>query len=443
MRIRLDAVGCRLNISEIERMGRSFVQAGHRLVGPGDVADLYIFNSCAVTNDASKVSRKIIRQLRAANPQAKVVATGCYADLEPAAVQALGVDWVVDNRQKDDLPLLLAERGWLDTAEPIPNNTETAYFPPQPINRTRAFIKVQDGCKNKCTFCIVTVARGESRSRNIADVVAEVNTLYQEGYREAVLSGVHLGSFGHDTGNPHGLKQLVSALLADTDIPRIRLSSLEPWEIAPGFFNLWQNPRLQAHFHLPLQSGCDTTLRRMARKTSQTSYRTLLEQARTAIPHVAISTDIIVGFPGEDEHEFATSLSFIEEMAFSRLHIFRYSRRAGTAAATMPQQVPAEIVKQRSQRLHVLGAELENRYNQRFIGKTLAVLWEHSEPFGFGKRWSGLNEQFVRVVLDTSPLSELHNSIGQAKIVSTLPGALLAEAQTMEMQLQIAEKLMR
>lgn len=430
MRIRVDSIGCRLNISEVEEMRRRFVSGGHRLVGPGEIADLYVFNTCAVTHGAARTSRQIIRQMRRANEQAKVVVTGCYAELSPQAVEALGVDLVVGNAQKDKLPDLLVERGWLGEAEPIPAIDAASFISPTfetQASHTRAFVKVQDGCDNRCTFCIVTVARGAGRSRTRAEVIAEINRLTAAGYQEAVLSGVHLGSYGHDWGDPHGLQTLVRAILAETDLPRLRLSSLEPWDLAEGFFDLWANPRLLPHLHLPLQSGCDATLRRMARHTSQAQFARLVEAAQTTISDLSITTDIIVGFPGESEAEFAASLAFVEAMAFARLHIFRYSRREGTVAAKMKGQVPSASVQQRSQQMHTLNAELERKFRQKFVGRCLSVLWESHEPFGFGWQWSGLTANYLRVITQTGPAIDLRNQVLETELIALAPAALLGQ----------------
>jgi len=445
MRIRVDSVGCRLNISEVEEMARRFAAAGHRLVGPGELADLYIFNSCAVTHVASRKSRQVIRQMRRANPKAGVVVTGCYAQLEPSEVKALGVDLIVSNEQKDELPELAAKAGLLHDAEPIPAPDGASFIGPAPGDRTRAFIKVQDGCDNRCTFCIVTVARGAGRSRSVAEVVAEVNRLVESGYQEAVLSGVHLGSYGHDLGDPAGLRHLVQAILAETDLPRLRLSSLEPWDLDAAFFELWQDGRLLPHLHLPLQSGCDETLRRMARRTSQVEFARLAAAARAAIPDLSMTTDIIVGFPGETEAEFAESLAFVEEMAFAKLHIFRYSRRAGTAAAKMRRQVPPQVMQARSQRMHGLNAQLEERFRRGFVGRKMAVLWETSEPYGFGLQWSGLTGNYLRVVTQTDGETDLRNRVVETELVDTVPAALMgrlpapwASVPNVEFELELA-----
>jgi threonylcarbamoyladenosine tRNA methylthiotransferase MtaB len=263
--------------------------------------------------------------------------------------------------------------------------------------RTRAFVKVQDGCDNACTFCVTTLARGAGRSRPPVEIVAEVRMLHAAGYQEAVLTGVHLGSYGHDLGDRDGLRRLVRALLDDTDLPRLRLSSLEPWDLTPDFFDLWSNPRLMPHLHLPLQSGCDATLRRMARRTTQADFRALVEAARAHIPQVNLTTDVIVGFPGETDEEFEASFTFIESLAFSGLHIFRYSKRPGTAAARMRGHVGEAVKKARSARLHNLARDLEGQYARQFVGTTASVLWEQvggATPDGFIN--VGYTEQYLR-----------------------------------------------
>lgn len=410
-------------------MARRFASAGHRLVGPGDIADLYVFNTCAVTHVAARKSRQIIRQMRRANGQGKVVVTGCYAQLSPQVMESLGVDMVVGNEQKDQLPELVAQAGLLQDADPIPAPDQASFItaPDFDGSHTRAFVKVQDGCDNRCTFCIVTLARGAGRSRLVPDVIRETNRLVAAGYQEAVLSGVHLGSYGHDLGDPHGLHHLVAAILAETDLPRLRLSSLEPWDLDADFFELWQNKRLLPHLHLPLQSGCDETLRRMARRTSQAEFAGLVQTARAAIPNLSITTDIIVGFPGETEAEFEESFKFVEQLAFSKLHIFRYSRREGTTAAKMKGQVKPPVIQARSQRMHELNAHLEETFRRRFVGRTLPVLWESSEPYGFGRQWSGLTDNYLRVVTHTPPHVDLNNRVIETRLLDTGPATLIGQ----------------
>lgn len=434
MRVRFESIGCRLNISEIESLARQFAVAGHQVVGSGQPADLCVFNSCTVTHIASRKSRQVIRQLRRANPDARLVVTGCYAELSPHEVQALGVDLVVGNDDKDRLLEMAQEAGLL--AGPDPDAAQAAMpNEPLPETHTRAFVKVQDGCDNRCTFCIITVARGAGRSRAIADVVREIQTLVEMGYREAVLSGVHLGSYGHDWGDRAGLRHLVQAVLADTGLQRLRLSSLEPWDLEESFFRLWADPRLCPHLHLPLQSGCDETLRRMARRTSQAEFSALAGAARAAIPDLNITTDVIVGFPGETDEEFEASFDFIERMEFSHLHIFRFSPREGTVAARMPGQVDPRRVQARSQRLHQLDARQQRAFHRRFLGQELSVLWETAEPTPGGLLWSGLTPNYLRVFAFSE--GELRNRITPVRLSGLLPGGLMGEMAGAVMELQI------
>ena len=435
MRIRIDSLGCRLNIGEAEHLARVLAVSGHRIVGPGEAADLMVLNTCAVTHVAARKSRKLIRHWRRVNPTAAIIVTGCYAELSPDEVAALGADFVIGNQYKDELPSVLEEAGFLNDTQVLPSPDA---FPIQSDaalggnwnGRTRAFVKVQDGCDNRCTFCIVSVARGSSRSIAVGEIVAEIRDLVQAGYREAVLSGVHLGSYGHDQNSQEGLLGLVRSILHETTIARLRLSSLEPWDLNPEFFSLWEEePRLLPHVHLPLQSGCDDTLRRMARRTDQTSFRTLVRQAREAVPELSITTDIIVGFPGESDMEFETSFSFVEEMKFSKLHVFRYSPREGTVAAMMPGQVLPRIVQERSNRMQALGAVYEADFKARFIGRTVPVLWESAEPRPECVRWSGLTGNYIRVVAETGKDIDLTNKVTETTLVRELPGAVLGEAQ--------------
>ncbi|MGE5222190.1 MAG: MiaB/RimO family radical SAM methylthiotransferase, partial [Omnitrophica WOR_2 bacterium] len=300
MKVYLDTVGCRLNQSEIETFARQFRLAGHTLVPAAEEADLVVINTCAVTSEAASDSRQKIRQAARAGAQ-QIVATGCWATLNPQGAAALpGVSRVVTNDQKDRLvPDLLQVPSQVFELEPIEREPI-----PGDRRRTRAFIKVQDGCNNRCTFCVTTIARGKGRSRTIPEILADIRPAIRGNAQEVVLTGVHLGSWGHDFQERQSLRRLVNAILEETDVPRLRLSSLEPWDLDEAFFSLFKNTRLCPHLHLPLQSGCAATLRRMARKTTPDAFYRLVEAARAAAPDIAITTDIITGFPGEDENEF-------------------------------------------------------------------------------------------------------------------------------------------
>jgi threonylcarbamoyladenosine tRNA methylthiotransferase MtaB len=394
MRIFLDAVGCRLNQSEIEFFARQFRAAGHSLVENPENADLVLVNTCAVTVAAVSDSRQKIRQA-ARYGAGQIVATGCWSTLNPEAVMKLpGVTDVIHNNDKEKLvPKLLnvpAEKLALEFIErqPIPGARQ----------RTRAFIKAQDGCNNHCTFCITTIARGAERSRCISEVLVDVRAALAGGSKEIVLTGVHLGSWGRDLPSALHLSHLVQAVLDETDVPRLRLSSLEPWDLDPGFFDLWQDKRLCRHLHLPLQSGCRTTLRRMARKTTPDSYAELVSTARAKIPDVAITTDVIVGFPGESEAEFAESLKFIESMNFASGHVFTYSVRPGTAAANMKDHVSNFERKRRNAIVRSILERSTSSYKERFLQQEFPVLWEKAEELAPGEwEMSGLTDNYLRV----------------------------------------------
>ena len=425
MQVRLESVGCRLNIGEIEAMARGLAAAGHRIVGSGDAAQLCILNTCTVTAIASRKSRQMIRQLKRANPTAAIIVTGCDAEMAPMEMTEIGVDLVVGNADKDRLLELAEAEGLLDTPSADPD--DYMLFAPGATTRTRAFLKVQDGCDNRCAFCVISTARGSGRSLAADAVLKDVEELEQFGYREIVLSGVHLGSYGHDLGDQRGLQHLIERILTESSIERLRLSSLEPWDLDAGFFDVFANPRLLPHLHLPLQSGCDTTLKRMARRTTRTEFSGLVAEARRAVPEIAISSDIIVGFPGETEEEFEESLAAVEELAFSRLHVFRYSRREGTPAAKMAHNVPGTVAQERSRRLHALAADLEHRFNSTLVGQTADVLWETAEDHGDSLRWSGLTPNYVRVAAATSPEENLLNAVTPTLITGVVPGGVIGK----------------
>lgn len=405
MRIYLDIVGCRLNQSEIENYARQFRAAGHTLCASPEDSDIVVINTCAVTKSAAADSRKKIRHAARAGAR-EIAVTGCWSTLNPEGAANLPqVRHVVPNVDKDRLVPLVLD---------IPDDEfECELVEREPIPgarlRTRAFIKVQDGCDNRCTFCVTTLARGSGRSRSVEEVLEDVHAALSEpdenlpagmspGAKEIVLTGVHLGSWGHDLTPSRHLQHLVKAILHHTEAPRLRLSSLEPWDLDAHFFSLWEDARLCRHLHLPLQSGCAATLRRMARKTTPESFADLVSAARRAIPGVAITTDIIAGFPGESQAEFQETLDFVRAMEFAGGHVFTYSARQGTAAARMPEQVPHPVRKARNAQLRALLAESARNYQRDFLGKTLPVLWETATALG-PENWhlSGLTDNYLRV----------------------------------------------
>ncbi len=374
-------------------MSRQFRAAGHEIVAAAEHADMAVVNTCAVTTQAASDSRGKIRTIARAGVN-EIVATGCWTSIQPNEAAALpNVRHVVANDKKDllvpevlGLPMESFEKEPMDRI-PIPGLHR----------RTRAFIKVQDGCDNKCTFCVTTIARGEGRSRPLGDVIADVNAALAGGSKEIVLTGVHLGSWGQDLGAQH-LRDLVHALLRETDVKRLRLSSLEPWDLDADFFSLWNDKRLMPHLHLPLQSGSDSTLKRMARKTTPDSFRELVQAARSIMPDVAITTDLIAGFPGETDEEFSETLNFVREMNFSGGHVFTYSPRPGTGAARMKGQIKLEVGKRRNRILQAAIEESATSYREKFIGQTMSVLWESTTEYGeYGWRMEGWTGNYLRV----------------------------------------------
>jgi len=380
-KIALDTLGCKLNQAEAELLARKLTEAGYALIPSVNEADAYILNTCTVTHIADRKSRHLLRQAHRINPKAKLVAVGCYADLAPQELAKIeGVGLVLGNTQKSNLVERLQELGF-------PACSPQAYFDGA---RTRAFLKVQDGCHNFCAYCIVPFVRSEEMSIPVAEVMAEVKKRVAEGYHEVVLTGTEIGSYHCDGVN---LKGLLERILAETDIVRLRLSSLQPQEISPEFIELWQDSRLCPHCHLSLQSGSDSVLARMRRAYTTKDYQNAVNLVRGVVPEAAITTDIIVGFPGETAAEFQESYDFCRQIEFARIHVFPYSKRRGTEAARMLNQISDKVKKKHSQQMLALAKESARNFHQKFLGKTMKVLWEQQEK----GVWSGYTGNYIRV----------------------------------------------
>jgi len=441
MRVYLESVGCKLNQSEIETLGRAFVRAGHQLVQASEEADLCVVNTCTVTHVADRKSRQLIRRLQRTNPTARLIVTGCYAEISPQEVRATGeVDLIVGNEDKERLVEIAGklvdweigklgnwETGRLVNWSPVYQSTNVPIYqstnlPMYRLSHTRAFVKIQDGCNNHCAYCIVSLARGREQSRPRQEILTEIEALVAAGYKEVVLTGVHIGGYGRDLGT--GLSQLVEDILTKTTMPRLRLSSIEPWDLEQPLLRLWENPRLCRHLHLPLQSGCDATLQRMGRRYTTSQYASLVAAARRSIPDLAVTTDVIVGFPGETAEEFAMSLSFVEEIEFARVHVFKYSARTGTVAAEMPHQVPYAEKKRRSEAMLELARESSQRFCRGFLGRRMEVLWE-TPCKGDKQAWSGLTDNYIRVM--TRSELDLANTITSTRLVGLVKGGMRGE----------------
>ncbi len=413
MNVFLTALGCRLNEAELESWARGFQAAGHAVVASPQSAQVVVVNTCAVTGEAARKSRKLIGGLHRRNPSARLVVTGCFAELEPeAAAGLLGVDLVIGNRDKDALVARVA--GELDvSAMPVlAADPDGAHAFREA--RTRAFVKVQDGCRNQCSFCVVTIARGEERSRTIEEVIAEVRGLEQAGVAEVVLCGVHLGGYGADLGLD--LVSLVGRLLRATTVPRLRLSSLEPWDLPDGFGDLWAEAggRLLPHLNLPLQSGSDPVLRRMARRCMSASFARLVDRLRADVPDLHVTTDLIVGFPGETDADFRATLAFAARIGFAHVHVFPFSPREGTRAAELPDRVPAPVIRERVAELGALAARMKEDHLRRAVGQTRQVLWEAGERAASGdggRRFSGYTDTYLRVETEVAADLDLENRI--------------------------------
>ncbi len=370
MRVYFKTLGCRLNEAETGQWLRELHRRGGHWTNEATAADVMVLNTCAVTQAAVRKSRQSLRQLRRANPQARLVATGCQATLDPDLAYRLGADQVITNAAKDDLMTTVLAKARMDKL------ATAGRVEPSPFDWGwhRAFIKVQDGCRWRCAFCVVTLARGAERSRTLAEIVAEINGYHADGVQEAVLTGVHIGGYGRDLGLD--LAVLIRRILAETEIPRLRLASLEPWDLPTDFFALFASPRLMPHLHLPLQSGADVLLRRMGRRCTTATFAALVTQARAAIPRLNLSTDIIVGYPGESAALWQQTLDFVLAIGFSQIHAFPFSPRPGTHAATLGGMVPETTRQARVAELLAIAHRLQQTALTEQVASRQAVLFE-------------------------------------------------------------------
>lgn len=368
MRVALSHVGCKLNQAEIEALARAFAAAGHEVVTDLACADVHVVNTCTVTAEAARDSRRLARRGGRAGRPLPTVVTGCHATTSPEEMARIpGVALVVNNSDKQRL-VEVVERHLLQVAPPAPQPASM----PAP-GRTRAAVKIQDGCSVGCTFCTVPRARGPAHSRPGSEVLAEVSRLVAGGAQELVLTGVLISSYrsaGVD------LPGLVEAILTRLPLRRLRLSSLSPWAIGPRELAMWSHPRLCRHVHLSLQSGCAATLRRMQRPCTPEQFAAAVGRLRAAIPGVAITTDVIVGFPGETDEEFQESLAFVTALGFARTHVFGFSPRPGTAAATLPGQLPAGLIRGRVAAMRAAAAAGQGAFVAGYVGQRVEVLWE-------------------------------------------------------------------
>lgn len=420
--VALTTLGCKVNQSDSDEWLRQFSARGYEIVDFDSVADAYVVNTCTVTHVADRKSRQLLRHARRQNPAAVVVATGCYAAVAPDELaRMIEVDLIVGQRDKPRLVELVHEALEGDDEQPLEALAGALrVFGP----RHRAFVKVSDGCDKFCAFCIVPYARGRTRSADPDSVVQRVRALVTSGYREVVLTAVHMGNYGQDLNPPTTLRALIRRVLDETPVERLRISSIEPEDFDDGLLELWSDRRLCRHFHLALDSGCDATLRRMRRRYLAGDYRALVGRIRAAIPDVAITTDVMVGFPGETDEEYAISGEFISAQEFALIHVFPYSARRRTTASKLPNQVDPETKRHRTDDLLELAARSATRFRQRFVGRPVTVLFENrSQPIDGQAIWEGLTDNYLRVRAPSDV--DLTNSVADVWLDAVGPDGLL------------------
>lgn len=443
--VALHNLGCKVNAYETEAMQQMMAEAGFEIVDFSEKADIYIINTCSVTNMADRKSRQMLHRAKKQNPEGIVVAVGCYVQTSQAeAREDAAVDIVIGNNKKHELIDILQEyiakrlngrneicrrgcekeghEGEIETVVPIQNTREYENLSvTRPGEHTRAFIKVQDGCNQFCSYCIIPYARGRVRSRKLEDVLLEVNALADHGYQEIVLTGIHLSSYGRDTGEE--LLDLIRETAKVQGIKRIRLGSLEPRIVTEGFVReLAEVEKICPHFHLSLQSGCDATLERMNRKYTTAEYGESCRILRKYFEHPAITTDVIVGFPGESGEEFLQTKAYLEKIHFYELHVFKYSRRKGTRAAKMEGQIPEPLKAQRSEALIRLGDKMSEEFREFYLGRETEALME--EPFWFQGEtyYSGYTKEYVKIAVRAE--NDISNTFVRGRITGKLQNGI-------------------
>lgn len=426
----LHNLGCKVNAYETEAMQHLLEEAGYEIVPFTQKADVYVINTCSVTNMADRKSRQMLHKAKKNNPDSIVVAAGCYVQTsEKEVLNDLSVDIVIGNDRKHDLVRLLEEYSLdsvNDTVDDINDGKHDfeELFIDQTKEHTRAFIKVQDGCNQFCSYCIIPYARGRVRSRRFENVIAEVERLAANGFKEVVLTGIHLSSYGVDFEEATGLLELIQAVNAVKGIERIRLGSLEPKIVTEHFASeLSKLDKICPHFHLSLQSGCDATLKRMNRKYTTKEYEKGCELLRKYFVHPAITTDVIVGFPGETEEEFEQTKAYLEHIHFYEMHIFKYSKRKGTRAAVMPDQIDEQIKAARSEKLIALGHDMSKEFRKFYIGKNEEALFEEKAVIGDKEYFVGYTKEYVKVAKKTD--ENLENQIVSGRISGMLTDEIL------------------
>lgn len=405
IRIAFDTLGCKLNQAETESLARELAAAGYALVKSVDEADLYILNTCTVTHIADRKARNLLRQAHRRNGAVRLIALGCYAERSPRELAGIeGVDLVLGNDQKTEVLDKLRALGCPASLSPSPGEYNRYDY-----GRNRSFLKIQDGCRNFCSYCIVPLVRRKVESVPVEKVIAEVKDRISGGAKEVVLTGTEIGAYHRDGVD---LIVLLKRILAETGVKRLRLSSLQPQEISAGLLELGKDSRLCPQFHLSLQSGSDSVLKRMKRRYTSADYQYAVAMIRRELPDAAITTDVIAGFPGETEAEFKESHDFCRRTGFARIHVFPYSRRPGTEAADITDQVSDKVKRERVKKMLALAGESALNFRQHFLGRAMPVLWEQKS----NGVWSGYTANYIRVY--TRSNEDLTNQLVPVKLES-------------------------
>jgi threonylcarbamoyladenosine tRNA methylthiotransferase MtaB len=420
------SLGCKVNQYETNAMAQEFIKCGYEVVNHEEKADVYVVNTCTVTNIADRKSRQMLRRVKDINPASILVACGCYVQVGREELNKMEeIDLIIGNNEKKDIVQIVENHLANNDSEFITDVMHQKEFvefgPTTYTEKTRAVIKVQDGCDRFCSYCIIPYARGRVRSRKMENVITEVEQIVQKGLQEVVITGIHIASYGKDFKEDIGLIDLLEKLNEIEGLKRIRLGSIEPKIITEEFVNrLSKLEKICDHFHLSLQSGCDETLARMNRRYTTAEFEEGTKLLRAKFPNAALTTDIIVGFPGETEEEFNKTYEFLKKIKFYKMHVFKYSQRKGTKAAVMPNQIDGNIKEQRSKKLIELSNENEEWYNKQYIGKTVEVLFEEKD----GKYFKGHTTNYIEVWAEAD---NLENTIKNVEIISSEANRLIGK----------------
>ncbi len=431
MKVAFTTLGCRVNQYETEAMTEKFKKEGYELVPFEEYADVYVINTCTVTNIGDKKSRQMVNRARRKNEEAVIAVVGCYSQIAPEEVSKIeGVDVVLGTRNKGDIVYWVnrareEREKIIEVNDVLKNNVFEDLNISEYQDKKRAFLKIQDGCNRFCSYCLIPFARGAVCSKEPEKVISEAKELAEHGFKEIILSGIHIASYGADLGGDWNLVKILQELDSVEGIERIRIGSIDPQFFTEGTIdNLSELKKLCPHFHLSLQSGCDETLKRMNRRYTTKEYKDIVEGLRKNIKDVSITTDIIVGFPGETEEEFNTTYEFLKSMELSKMHVFKYSPRKGTKAAVMKEQVNGNIKDERSSKLIELDAKLEEQFMNKLIGKTMDVLYEQRYN-GEESSYEGHTPNYIKVVSKSS--DDIEGRIVKTKLTEVKKEFIIGE----------------